>query len=396
MNTVFISKDDNPRKMLDEAIVSCGGLSAILGDDKSNRVLIKGNFGCHKPSITGATTDLRIVSSLIETLQREGYSNIVVGDGGMAGYLKVNLLSYLGVTSLCEKYGVQAVDLNIGEGVSVKLPSGATVKISKIALESKVIDVAKLKTHVLATVTLGIKNMMGCVVGNDKRELHLYGLDENLANLPFIIKPCFTIIEGLTGMDGRGPVAGKPIKSNLLIASCDVIAADMVACKVIGFDPFTIKHVSHAISISPDSHKWADIKMVGTPVDQAFTPFEKAIPVGIEANPYMNKLKHQVRGTPIQKLIVTLMSAKVVANTINRLGILQEKLDHDVPLYAPRVEKSLCNGCNLCKGLCPASAISTVEKKSYIDPQKCVKCFCCVETCPRGAIKQSSEQVTVL
>jgi uncharacterized protein (DUF362 family)/NAD-dependent dihydropyrimidine dehydrogenase PreA subunit len=386
ISTVFISKGDNPKRMLEAAFLHSGGLSSIL-PNKTESILIKGNFGCHKPSVTGATTDLRVVVALIELLQSEGYYNIFVGDGGMAGYLKIDLLSYLGVTQICERYGVTAVDLNKHDATTVKLRSGATVKMSKLALESKVIDVAKLKTHVLATVTLGIKNLMGCVVGNDKREIHLNGLDQNLANLPFVVKPAFIIIEGLTGMEGRGPVAGTPIKSNLIVTSRDVIAGDVVASKLMGFDPYAIPHIKYAINLSSNSYKWQDIKLVGTSFDKAFTPFEKAIALGMEGNPFINTIKHMVRNTPIQTIIVYLMSIKKVATMINRLGILQEELDHAIPIYPPKIIEELCIGCGFCKNVCPVNAISVKERKCCIDPERCVKCYCCVETCPHGIIK---------
>ena len=390
MDKVSVVKGDNPRKMLDEAISLCGGFPSILGD-KNERVLVKANFGCHKPSVTGATTDLRVVASLIEMLQSEGYSNIVVGDGGMAGYLRVNILDYLGVTALCRQYGVKVVDLNLDYEVQVNLRSGATVKVSKTALESKVIDLAKLKTHVLATVTLGIKNLLGTVVGADKREVHLHGLDESIAELPFVIKPRLTIIEGLIGMEGRGPVAGNPKKSGLIVASKDVIAADMVACKLIGFDPLTIKHIKCAIAIASKPYKWTNIHVVGTSIAQATTPFEPAAPLGIEANPYVNRLKHIIRATPLYPVATTLMSAKSVAALVNHLGIMQEKMDYELPIYPPMVEAGMCNGCGICKNVCPANAISIAERKAYINPEKCVKCFCCVEICPQGSIKSTNE-----
>ena len=217
MSTVSIVKDNkSPQRMLDESLDLLGDLSKVF-PQKNERILIKPNFGCHKNTLTGATTDLRMLVALIQKLQNQGYSNIIVGDGGMAGYLKVDILDYLGVPALCKKYGVPVIDLNKDEAVSTKLLSGSCVRISKTALESQVIDFAKLKTHVLATVTLGIKNLLGCVVGSDKRQIHLHGLHENLANLPSIIKPHLTIIEGLVGMEGRGPVGGKPKKATWLL-----------------------------------------------------------------------------------------------------------------------------------------------------------------------------------
>jgi len=385
MHTVSIIKDHDPHRMLEESLNKIGELSTFF-PRKSEKILIKPNFGCHKTALTGATTDLRTLASLIQMLQSHGYSDIVVGDGGMAGYLKINILGYLGVPALCKKYGVPVLDLNRDDAVLVKLRSGARVRISKTALESQIINLAKLKTHVLTIVTLGIKNLLGCVVGSDKREVHLHGLDENLANLPSVVKPNLTIIEGLWGMEGRGPVAGKPKKSDLIIASSDVIAADVVASRVMGFNPFGIRHISYAIKMASRPYTWRDIRILGTPVTNAITPFEAATPTRLEANPYVNRLKHLIRGNPLYPVATTLVSSKTVATLFKDLGILQEEIDYEPSVRSLSVDKSACTGCGLCRNVCPANAISILNGKTAVDPDKCVKCYCCAEICPSGAI----------
>jgi len=388
MFTVSVVKDDaSSQEMLHEALNLIGDIPALF-PDKQEKILIKPNFGCHKTAITGATTDLRMLVALIQKLQSDGYSNIVVGDGGMAGYLKIDILDYLGVPALCKKYGVPVLDLNKDESFLTQLSSGAKVKISKTALESKVIDLAKLKTHVLATVTLGVKNLLGCVVGSDKREIHLHGLNENLACLPGVIKPALTLIEGIVGMEGRGPVGGKPKKSDLLIASSDVIAADMVASKLIGFNPFEIKHLVCAIKLSSNSYRWEDINIFGTPIKKAFTPFEAATPIKLEANPYMNRLKHMIRGGPIHPFVTTLLSSSTVVSTmVKNLGILQEEINYEPSASFPSVNKNVCKGCGVCLHACPVNALSVSSGRGDVDVSKCVKCYCCVETCPVNAIR---------
>lgn len=388
MHTLSIIKGEDPRKMLEDAVKLCGSFSTFF-QSKNERILIKPNFGCHRNALTGATTDLRVLGSLIEMLQGEGYSDIVVGDGGMVGYIKINILNYLGVSALGKEYGVPIIDLNRDDGISMKLRSGALVKISKTVLESKVIDLAKLKTHVLTTVSLGIKNLMGCVVGFDKRHVHLHGLDASLASLPHKIKPRLTIIEGLVGMEGRGPVAGKPIESNLIIVGDDVIVADMVASRLMGFDLSRITHIKHAISMASRPYRWEDIKILGTPITKATIRFEPAVPMKLEANPYINRLKHMIRGSSLYPVATSILSSsKMVSNLFIDLGILQEQIDHEPSIRPPRVDKNMCKGCDFCKSACPSDAISISKGKADIDPSKCIKCYCCVEICPHGTITQ--------
>jgi len=387
MHTVSVVKGKtSPQEMLNEALDLIGNIQTLI-PDRQEKVLIKPNFGCHKMAFTGATTDLRVLVALIKRLKKEGYSNVVVGDGGMAGYLKVDILNYLGVPALCRKYNVTVLDLNRDEGVLTELPTGCKVKVSKTALESKVIDLAKLKTHVLATVTLGTKNLLGCVVGSDKREIHLKGLHENLGSLPSIIKPKLTIIEGIVGMEGRGPVGGKPKESNILIASADVVAADLVASKLMGFDPFQVTHLNHAIRISTLPYDWKDIQVKGKSIAEALVHFEPAVPINLEANPFMNRLKHMIRGGPLHPIATTLLSSSsAVSSLVKRLGILQEEINYQSSVGFPSINKALCKACGTCVNSCPANALSIAGGRAELLEAKCLRCHCCVETCPTNAI----------
>ena len=52
----------------------------------------------------------------------------------------------------------------------------------------------------------------------------------------------------------------------------------------------------------------------------------------------------------------------------------------------PNPIKSKCIGCGKCASICPAHAITMVNKKPVIDRKKCIKCYCCQEFCPVGAM----------
>ena len=85
MHTVSVVKGSaSPQEMLNKALDLIGNIQTLLLD-RQERILIKPNFGCHKMAFTGATTDLRVLVALIKRLKNQGYSDIIVGDGGMAG-----------------------------------------------------------------------------------------------------------------------------------------------------------------------------------------------------------------------------------------------------------------------------------------------------------------------
>jgi ferredoxin len=53
----------------------------------------------------------------------------------------------------------------------------------------------------------------------------------------------------------------------------------------------------------------------------------------------------------------------------------------------PFCDKALCKLCGECWKYCPASAITVKNKKIVFDYNACIRCYCCVEVCPHGALR---------
>jgi ferredoxin len=50
-------------------------------------------------------------------------------------------------------------------------------------------------------------------------------------------------------------------------------------------------------------------------------------------------------------------------------------------------KESICKLCGDCWRYCPAEAIFLENKKLRFDYDKCIRCYCCLEVCPHGALK---------
>lgn len=384
MYRVSIVRGYDPKAMVLNSIANIGPIEKLF-PNKDERILIKPNFGCHRNAMSGATTDLRVLKSLIEVLKDKGYKNVIVAEGAMTGYINIDVFNYLGVNKLCAKLDVPIININHEKGKTIRLTSTYTIKVPDIIFESKMINLAKLKTHVLTTVSLGIKNLLGCVIGYDKRLIHLAGLDKSLVKLAKIIVPTLTIIEGLIGMEGRGPVAGNPVKSEVMISSSNVLAADLVASMVMGMDPFLIPHLRIAVSENLGPHTLEEIEIVGCTIKESMVYFTAPHPKLLERNPLINKAKHWVRGLQsIRKLAYAMLSSRATSEIFGKIGIIQE-VGYDVSVKNPKINKKLCKACGICVKVCPGNAIQ-IDEKATIDPEKCLLCGCCVEVCQFGAI----------
>ncbi len=68
----------------------------------------------------------------------------------------------------------------------------------------------------------------------DLNRIMIYGKEDGtMRDTP---KKYFSIIDGIIGMEGNGPVAGKPVNTGLLIAGVNPLAVDMVSTYLLGFD----------------------------------------------------------------------------------------------------------------------------------------------------------------
>ncbi|MCP8321444.1 MAG: DUF362 domain-containing protein, partial [archaeon] len=95
--------------------------------------------------------------------------------------------------------------------------------------------------------TLGMKNMFGLIPDKFKLKYHfMHSVDKVIVDVNTVIKPVLTIIDGFIAMEGQGPIDGKPVKMDLIIAGKDVVATDAVASRVMGFDPRLIYHIRRA------------------------------------------------------------------------------------------------------------------------------------------------------
>jgi len=214
-----------------------------------NRVLVKVNFITTKTWETGATTDPLVVEAIIHRLKElpvEVY--VVESDATMTNADRA--FRATGMDEMCERNGVTWINLRHAEDkVKIEVPGGealSSIKVPRIVTESAIVSAAKLKTHAETGVTLGMKNMFGLLPDKFKGKYHLRGMHKVIADINTVLKPALTVIDGFVAMEGMGPVHGRPVRRDTIIAGADVVATDATACRVMGFDPHGIDHIRMA------------------------------------------------------------------------------------------------------------------------------------------------------
>jgi len=345
------------------AVDAVGGIGSFV--KSGERVVIKPNFVSRKKPGEAATTHPQILRAVIRLVEETGATAIVAESPG-GPYNQAMLKA---VYSECGAYeateGTKA-ELNFNtDFTETSMPNGQTVKnaaiINPVLEADKVISVAKLKTHAMTAYTGAVKNLFGCIPGTHKAELH-FRLDDRdafcsmLVDLYEFINPCLCIMDGVWGMEGDGPTAGKNRKMGVVMASGSGHALDLLATHLIGYAPEEVKTVKNAIDRGLIPCSAEELEIMGD------APSLHMMPDVLKPESHFNLLRLLSLPPGLNSKLTALLAAK------------------------PKADKNKCIGCGECMRCCPPGAIEMKNKLPVIDYDKCIKCFCCQELCPKKAM----------
>jgi uncharacterized protein (DUF362 family) len=137
------------------------------------------------------------------------------------------------------------------------------------------VSLARMKTHHWAGATLAIKNLFGVVPGAlygwPKNHLHQVGINRVAAELYRILPRSFAIVDGIVGMEGNGPVQGRPRPCGVVVMGADLAAVDATACRIMGIDPAKIEYLRQSAARGHVAER--QIEQRGESIASVRTPF---------------------------------------------------------------------------------------------------------------------------
>lgn len=229
-----------------------------LSHIKGKSVLIKPNIGRNVHVGKGINTHPEAIAGVIEVLQQNGASKIAIGESPILGVKTLTAFDNAGVTEVAEKYGCELLDMDAVKPLVKDVKDGRILTSTKICRQVYDYDILLslpvTKCHMHTGVTLGIKNMKGCLYRREKVRYHqleyLSGkeypektLDSAISDLATILLPDITVVDGYIGMEGLGPSGGEPVNADFAVASLNPVGADVVACRLMGMDAVDIPHL---------------------------------------------------------------------------------------------------------------------------------------------------------
>lgn len=180
---------------------------------------------------------------------RQQTSRITIVESDGARYPAEAAFENNGVYALAEELGLNVLNLSKDELVEMPDPRLKGFGMARTWLEADAfVTLPVLKTHGTTVFTGALKNQWGCIPRYDRILLHKH-LHELIGKVNSIRPVTLALMDGLVGMQGRGPINGYPIDLNVVLASRDPVALDATAMRLIGLEPATSRHVVHAEKI---------------------------------------------------------------------------------------------------------------------------------------------------
>lgn len=353
---------------LTDAFSAIGVDRKLIGGKK---VLLKPNLVMAKKPEFGATSHPAFIEALTAVCFDLGAASVTLADSPGGPY---NAAALALVYKTCGMDSVADSRLELNQDYTWQTVhlSGKKLKsfhiLTAVQNADVVIDVCKLKTHSLTGMSCAVKNLFGIIPGIEKFEMHssfpkIPDFSEMLTDLAEYMvqnKTFLAVCDGILAMEGNGPTHGIPKKTDLLLASRSPFALDVIAEHIMNLDGRVV-YLDCA----------AERGLVSRTID-GITLLGKWNP---DTCPQFDFRPPDTGAGKILKNLPDFMGGRFAKFFETKPEILTDK----------------CIGCGKCVSSCPMHTITVQtgrngKKKAVIRRKDCIRCYCCQELCPIGAV----------
>ena len=348
---------------LGEALAPFGGLEWV---QPGMRIVIKANLVSAMKPEKAATTHPALLSALTRMLVERG-ARVVVGDSPGGTFAAPHLNAVYRASGMQE---AEAAGAELNHDFTQKnadLPEARVAKhityTAYLDHADAIISFCKLKSHGMMALSAAAKNLFGAIPGIIKPEYHYRYPDPMdfagmIVDLNEFFRPRLCIVDAVEAMEGNGPTAGTPKHMGALLAGTNPHRIDLLCAKLIGLTPKNVPTLRAAAERGLTPATAEELEVAGD-AEAFICPDFKVVQKGTGTDFGARKGSFSLLGT--------------VAGKVLRAR--------------PKLKRSECVGCGVCRDTCPAHAIRIDGGKARIDREKCIRCFCCQEFCPKGAMK---------
>lgn len=342
-----------------------GGPAALV--KPGEKIVLKPNVLYGVDPDKGVSTHPSVFRAVGRLLQQAG-AQLSYGDSPSFGPAGAHMRR-CGLAQAADELGIQPADFDSGRTVSHK----EALLIKSLVIAAGVLDadglvsLPKLKTHPLTRLTGAVKNQFGCVPGLLKSRFHVtlpdpYDFAAMLVDVNTAARPRFAVMDGIMAMEGNGPRSGTMRKLEVLLFSVDPVALDATACRIINVDPEVAPTSQLGEKAGLGRYRADDIEVAGDGLESFLCRDFDAIRVPQE-HPGRSRVKTFIKNRTCER---------------------------------PDIDRAKCTACGSCIRMCPTEpkAVDWRRGAEREPPahhyDRCIRCFCCQESCPEGAISARS------
>jgi hypothetical protein len=237
--------------------------------------------------------------------------------------------------------GYEVIDLKSTPKVTADIKGGEILKkvetFELVAQADVIISVPKMKTHDQTEITCSLKKLKGLVTDEQKREMHRKGVFKGVVDITMFLKPRLAIVDAILCQEGLGPIFGRPVEMNLIIAGKDLVAVDSICGQIMGYEPKEVLITKFAAERGLGVMDKEMIELAGEPLKNVKRRFMRSVeddPVEVDG---FSLLFGGITCTGCRN---TVMSALVDMRNTGQLkylpGVTVVTGDPDIPKATPR------------------------------------------------------------
>jgi uncharacterized protein (DUF362 family) len=246
---ISIVKGQDRSKTVSKAIELLGGIERFI--KPGDVVVIKPNVGFATPPILGATTHPDVITAVVKLCYEKGKAKkVIVTDNSINDPASCFTIS--GISKAASAAGAGVIMPRDSYFSPLTLEGGSLIKdwpiyCAPFAKADKLIGIAPLKNHHRSAASMTMKNWYGLLGG--RRNVFHQDINNIIAELAMLVKPTLVILDGTVTMMTNGPTGGSVSdlkKTNTMIASCDMVAADAFGSSLLNLKPADLPYLAIA------------------------------------------------------------------------------------------------------------------------------------------------------
>ena len=248
-----VARGTSAQDVLTAALGVFGGMKAFI--QPGDRVIIKPNLAWSRTPEQAACTSPEVLAAVIAACRAAGARDLIVGEHACDAAAVVFDLS--GARAVCAQAGVELVDWSSAQLYRQQpLAQGQTLRADQIATDlldcDVYINLPTLKHHSASTVSLALKNQMGCVqergkYHSEKGAAGANNLHRNVVDLATALRPTLNILDATRALRTGGPKGPGVVEQlDTICVSPSIVAVDAYGAKLLGHDPLSIPHIAMA------------------------------------------------------------------------------------------------------------------------------------------------------